>query len=119
MGAYFRCDWCMDRGYSTCFKNGSKFSLGEAFKVDCTHCTGKWSDTAMVIDREFREALAWFRTSTPPLKGFVLNKFKTVTDPAKYWENLRTEISSDNIYALERIRDDILKLQEMFGGVEF
>ncbi len=115
----YSCDWCRDSGKYYALSGGNKVTLGTWWEEPCPHCRGNWAEKSRFIDRELKDALTWFKSSTPPDKPFRLSKFKTVSNPALYWENLRKEIATDNIYVLERIREDLIAMQTMFGGVEF
>ncbi len=118
MSLYYKCDACFDRGFYIHYRNGNRMSLGERIETPCPHCQGEWSYDTKQIDKSIQEALAWFRHSIPPEKPFRLNKFKFIDDPKKLWTYLKQEIATDNIYALERIGDDLIALQGMFGGCD-
>lgn len=87
--------------------------------MPCPHCQGTWAADTKFIDKDLKAALAWFKTSTPPEKPFRLNKFTMIDDPKKLWAHLKEEIVSNNIYVLERIREDLIKLCALFEGEEF
>lgn len=115
---FYKCDACFDRGFYIFYRNGNRVSLGERHEIPCPHCTGNWSYDTKQVDKELQDALAWFRKSTPPAAGFRLNKWKMIDDPAEYWKYLKSEIALDNIYILERHREDLMQIQALFDGEE-
>ncbi len=119
MSQYYRCDDCFDRGFYILYSKGNVKTLGIRTEVSCPHCKGNWSYDTRMISEEFRQALRWFRSSTPPDEPFKLSKWKTIDDPKKFWAKLKAEIALDNIYSLERIEEDVLKLQALFEGTDF
>ncbi len=119
MKPIYHCDSCFDRGFWILYRNGNKMSFGERTEYPCPHCKGNWVDQTRGIDQELRDLLAWFRTSKPPANPFRLNRYKTVENPELYWKNLQSQISQDNVYVLERVRDDLVCLRALFEGEDF
>ncbi len=112
----YACSWCMDRGWYSYFRGGTQFSLGEVFTNECQHCRGNKSTNVRGLDRDLRDAIDWFKESQPPPSAFRLSKFKYIDSPTAYWKELRSEISLDNIYRLEYIREDLIALRDIFSG---
>ncbi len=113
---WYKCSCCYDRGYIFYYGQGTGRALGQCYKEKCRFCGGNWAYEGANLDAVYKKAMTWFRSSQPPGKPFRLFVWKTVDDPVKYWQNMREEIASDNVYVLERIRDDIVRLHELFGN---
>jgi len=115
----YRCQWCYDRGKYFIVGDGKQGrTFGPCF-IKCLHCTQDWTQQTRTIDKEYREAIKWLATSVPPEKPFRLSRFKTVENPAIFWEELKKDIAMDNVYVLERRRDDVIALNALFGGEDF
>lgn len=114
----YKCDHCYDRGKYYFWAPGYGRGLGTAYYMDCLHCTGT-QFVVRGIDKDLRAALEWFRTSTPPSEGFRLNKFRMIDDPQALWDEMKKEIATDNIYRLEKIREDLISMQNLFSTADF
>lgn len=114
----YKCSFCYDRGKYYIYANGYGRGLGTAYYVECPHCNGI-QFVVRGLDKALRAALEWFRTSTPPNEGFRLSKFRTIDDPQALWAEMKKEIATDNIYRLEKIREDLISMQNLFSTADF
>lgn len=115
----YRCQWCYDRGKYFITGDGKFGRVHGPCYIKCPHCTQNWTQETRTIDPEYKAALKWFSTSTPPSHKFRLSRLKSVEDPKAFWFELKKDIAMDNVYVLERRRDDVLALQALFGGEDF
>ena len=110
-----KCQSCNGRGSIWCYDQGFGKAFGQCYRKRC-HCRGG-RQAEVHLDKEFREAIQWFVTSTPPSEPFEYWAFKDVwrviADPAQHWAQLKEEIASRNVYRLEAIRDDVVKLHQL------
>lgn len=111
-----KCKNCNGKGHIWCYDQGYGKALGQCFKKRCSCRGGKVAEVH--LDKEFRVAVQWFKTSEPPTEPFEYHQwrdvYKVIDDPAQYWVELRAEIASGNVYRLEAVRDDIVKLHQLF-----
>jgi hypothetical protein len=111
-----KCKSCNGKGAIWMYDQGYGKGLGQCYRKKCA-CRGG-QQTALHVDAEIRVALDWFKTSTPPASGFELWLFKdywkVIDSPVEYWAWLRSEIATDNIYRIEAVRDDLVKLHQKF-----
>lgn len=111
-----KCKSCNGRGHLWCYDQGYGKAYGQCYKKRCSCRGGKAAEVH--LDKEFREAVQWFKSSIPPGEAFEYYLWKdvwqVVDEPAQYWVELKTEIASGNVYRLEAIRDDIVKLHQLF-----
>ena len=112
-----KCQDCNGKGWLWCYDQGYGKAFGQCYKKRCRCRGGAHRETH--LDKEFTTAITWFKSSQPPAQAFEFLEFrdvyKVVDDPAAYWGWLRTEIATDNIYRLEAIRGDIVKLYQKFS----
>ncbi len=105
----YRCQYCYDRRYIILHRRGSSAEFH-----DCKHCDGTYT---VSVDGAYREALDWFKTAPVPDGGFKIGRHD-ISDAKAYWAKLRSCIAQDNIYVLERIRDEIIGLKILFDGCD-
>ena len=112
-----RCDSCQDRKYWYAFGRGCGDAQGQCYKKRCSKCSIDKSPMYEIdsLGQDFNAALQWFKASKAPGKSFDLYPDTVVPDPILAWDSLRLEIESGNIYCLERIREDLIRLHELFG----
>lgn len=110
-----KCKSCNGRGHIWCYDQGYGKAYGQCYKKRCSCRGGKQAEVH--LDKEFRVAVQWFQASTPPAEQFEYwlwkDVWQVIENPAQYWEELRAEIASGNVYRLEAIRDDVVRLHQL------
>ncbi len=110
-----KCQACFGRGWAYLFGRGTGAAFGQCYRKKCSQCSGNWANESAYLDDDFKEAIRWFLESTPPAKRFRLHPWKVIESPEKLWDSLFDDIQSQNVYRLEFIRDDLVKLHQLFG----
>ena len=109
------CSKCGGKGYWYIWDSAWNQTMGQCYRKRCQCRGGK--QTKVKLDPEFRAALVWFYKSSPPGEPFEFCEFrdvyKVIDEPAAYWRQLKDDINTGNIYRMEAIRSDVIKLHQI------
>ena len=104
------CQSCGGKGYWYCWGEGAGQGLGQCYRKRCP-CRGG-VQRKIRLDAEYRAALEWFKTTTPPAGSLKIHPWSKAEDAETLWGKLWGDIETGNVYRLEAIRDDIVALYQ-------